>query len=62
MTKQKKSKEKPKGYLRTKVINAFKKYKAGDFEAFVKDLVDVGDVHYQWHRDSCHYSNHSSIP
>lgn len=38
------------GVLQNKVKEAFGKYRAGDFEGFVKDLVDVGDVRWGWHR------------
>lgn len=38
------------GILQDRVKKAFDKYRTGDFEGFVKDLVDVGDVRWGWHR------------
>jgi hypothetical protein len=39
------------GILREKIQKAFSMYKSGDFKGFVRELVDAGDVRYQFHRD-----------
>jgi hypothetical protein len=39
------------GILQERVRQAFSLYKAGDFKAFVRALVEAGDCRYQFHRD-----------